>query len=138
MLLVTTFLSCQQEDCIKDRSAPHLLAIDSLQVEVVEAVDDERAPQSQTDKRKVILILHTLSVIRDQFPPRKKFVYAVIWDSMKMRMKTRMAGRMLAPIIQAGNCPSDPRGEISQPRFSGLETENPLGTLSFCRPIERQ
>lgn len=49
MLLVTTFLSCQQEDCIKDRSAPHLLAIDSLQVEVVEAVDDERAPQSQTD-----------------------------------------------------------------------------------------
>lgn len=43
-----------------------------------------------------------------------------------------MAGRMLAAIIQTGNCPSDPRGEISQPRLSGLDTENPLGTFSFC------
>ncbi len=65
-------------------------------------------------------------------------LYAVIWDSMKMRMKTRMAGRMLAAIIQTGNCPSDPRGEISQPRFSGLDTENPLGTFSFCQPIGRE
>lgn len=63
--------------------------------------------------------------------------YAVIWDSMKMRMKTRMAGRMLAPIIQTGNCPSKPRGETSQPRLSGLDTENPLGTLSFCGPKRR-
>lgn len=39
----------QQEDCIKNRAGPHLLAIDPLQVEVVEAVDDKRAPQSQTD-----------------------------------------------------------------------------------------
>lgn len=62
----------------------------------------------------------------------------MIWDSMKIRMKTRMAGRMLAAIIQTGNCPSDPRGEISQPRFSGLDTENPLGTFSFCQPIGRR
>lgn len=68
---------------------------------------------------------------------KENVLYAVIWDSMKMRMKTRMAGRMLAAIIQTGNCPSDPRGEISQSRFSGLDTENPLGTLSFCQPIER-
>lgn len=61
----------------------------------------------------------------------------MIWDSMKMRMKTRMAGRMLAAIIQTGNCPSDPRGEINQPRFSGLDTENPLGTFSFCQPVGR-
>ena len=53
---------------------------------------------------------------------------------MKIRIKTRMAGRILAPIIQTGNCPSEPRGEISQPRFSGLDTENPLGTFSFCEP----
>ncbi len=43
----TTFI--QQEDCIKNRASPHLLAIDPLQVEVVEAVDSEGAPQSQTD-----------------------------------------------------------------------------------------
>lgn len=63
---------------------------------------------------------------------KNKGWYAVIWDSMKIRMKTRMAGKMLAAIIQTGNWPSDPRGEISQPRFSGLDTENPLGTFSFC------
>lgn len=63
---------------------------------------------------------------------KSEIIYAVIWDSMKMRMKTSIAGRMLAPIIQAGNCPSDPRREITQPRFSGLDTENPLGTFSFC------
>lgn len=37
------------QDWFKNRAGPHLLAIDPLQVEVVEAVDDEGAPQSQTD-----------------------------------------------------------------------------------------
>ena len=57
--------------------------------------------------------------------------YAVIWDSMKTRMKTRMAGRTLAHIIHTGNCPSEPSGEMNQSRFSGVDTEKPLGTLSF-------
>lgn len=39
----------RQKDCIKNQAFPHLLAIDPLQVEVVEAVDDEGAPQSQAD-----------------------------------------------------------------------------------------
>lgn len=39
---------------------------------------------------------------------------------------------MLAAIIQIGNCPSDPSGCINQPRLSGLVTEKPSGTLSFC------
>lgn len=34
---------------IKDGAGPHLLAIDPLQVEVVKTVDDEGAPQRQTD-----------------------------------------------------------------------------------------
>ncbi|KAG7273885.1 hypothetical protein CRUP_025946 [Coryphaenoides rupestris] len=46
--------------------------------------------------------------------------YAVIWDSMKTRMKTRRAGRALAAIIHTGNCPSEPSGEMNQSRFSGL------------------
>lgn len=56
----------------------------------------------------------------------------VICVSMKMRMKTRMAGRPLATIIHTGKSLFSPRGLITQPRFSGAVTENPLGTLSFC------
>lgn len=51
---------------------------------------------------------------------------------MKMRMKTSRAGRQQANIIQTGNSPSEPRGLMIQPRLSGLVTEKPRGTLSFC------
>lgn len=57
--------------------------------------------------------------------------HVVICVSMKMRMKTSRAGSMLPNIIQMGNGVSMPRGLITQPRFSGLVTEKPLGTLSF-------
>lgn len=57
----------------------------------------------------------------------------VICVSMKMRMKTRMAGSRLATIIHTGKELFSPRGLMTQPRFSGAVTENPLGTLSFCR-----
>lgn len=36
--------------------AAHLLAVDPLQVEVVEAVDDEGAPQSQADHRVALRV----------------------------------------------------------------------------------
>lgn len=52
---------------------------------------------------------------------------------MKMRMKTKMAGSRLATIIHTGKELFSPRGLMTQPRFSGAVTENPLGTLSFCR-----
>lgn len=52
---------------------------------------------------------------------------------MKMRMKTSRAGKQQANIIQMGKLPSEPRGLMSQPRLAGVVTENPLGTLSFCR-----
>lgn len=52
---------------------------------------------------------------------------------MKMRMKTSRAGKQQANIIQMGNLPSEPNGLMIQPRLSGLVTEKPLGTLSFCR-----
>lgn len=58
--------------------------------------------------------------------------YVVICVSMKMRMKTSRAGRMLAAIIQMGKGSFIPRGFTNQPRLDGLVTENPLGTLSFC------
>ena len=48
-LLLHLFRACQQGGWSNDLSAPHLLAIDLQQVKVVEAVDDEGAPQSQTD-----------------------------------------------------------------------------------------
>lgn len=51
---------------------------------------------------------------------------------MKIRMKTSSAGRQQANIIQMGKWPSEPSGLMSQPRLSGLVTEKPLGTLSFC------
>lgn len=41
---------------MKNCVGPHLLAIDPLQVEVVEAVDDEGAPQSQTDHRVALWV----------------------------------------------------------------------------------
>ena len=44
------------EDCIKNQTGPHLLAIDLLQVEVVETVDDKGAPQSQTDHRITLCV----------------------------------------------------------------------------------
>lgn len=55
----------------------------------------------------------------------------VICVSMKMRMKTRMAGSRLATIIHTGKGLFSPRGLMTQPLFSGAVTENPLGTLSF-------
>lgn len=52
---------------------------------------------------------------------------------MKMRMKTSRAGKQQANIIQMGNPdPFEPSGLMIQPRFVGLVTENPFGTLSFC------
>ena len=62
---------------------------------------------------------------------RCRDTHEVIWVSMKMRMKTRRAGRRLPNIIQMGNCPLEPSGFTTQPRLSGLVTENPLGTLNF-------
>lgn len=59
----------------------------------------------------------------------------VIWVSMKMRMKTSRAGKQQANIIQTGNSPLEPRGLMIQPRLSGLVTEKPLGTLSFCNRV---
>lgn len=57
----------------------------------------------------------------------------VICVSMKIRMKTKMAGSRLATIIHTGKVLFSPRGLMTQPRFSGAVTEKPLGTLSFCR-----
>ena len=57
----------------------------------------------------------------------------VICVSMKIRMKTKMAGSRLATIIHTGKVLFSPRGLRTQPRFSGAVTEKPLGTLSFCR-----
>ena len=91
---------------------------------------------SLTDTRRVSASTQETDT-RSNAEQEESAVYAVIWDSMKMRMKTRTAGRMLATIIQTGNCPSEPRGEINQPRFCGLDTENPLGTFSFCQPTGR-
>lgn len=47
--VTSTWVVQTWQDCNKKRAGPHLLAVDPLQVEVVEAVDDEGAPQSQTD-----------------------------------------------------------------------------------------
>lgn len=63
--------------------------------------------------------------------------HVVIWVSMKMSMKTRMAGSRLATIIHTGKELFSPRGLMTQPRFFGAVTENPLGTLSFCRAEDR-
>jgi len=52
---------------------------------------------------------------------------------MKMRMKTRMAGTIEAPIIQAGKGCLSPKGLMSQPLLSGEVTEKPDGTLSFYK-----
>lgn len=64
--------------------------------------------------------------------PLARTTHVVICVSMKMRMKTRMAGSRLATIIHTGKELFSPRGLMTQPRFSGAVTENPLGTLSFC------
>jgi len=50
---------------------------------------------------------------------------------MKMRMKTRMAGTIDAPIIQVGKGFLSPKGLMNQPLLSGEVTEKPDGTLSF-------
>lgn len=47
-------------------------------------------------------------------------------------MKTSMAGRAEANIIQMGKCAYMPSGWMTQPRAEELDTERPLGTLSFC------
>lgn len=57
----------------------------------------------------------------------------VICVSMKIRMNTRTAGSRLATIIHTGKGLFSPRGLMTQPRLSGAVTENPLGTLSFCK-----
>ena len=59
--------------------------------------------------------------------------HVVICVSMKMRMNTRTAGSRLATIIHTGKGVFSPRGLMTQPRLSGAVTENPLGTLSFCK-----
>lgn len=50
---------------------------------------------------------------------------------MKMRMKTRRAGTILAPIIQVGKGCLSPKGLMNQPLLSGEVTEKPEGTFSF-------
>lgn len=47
-------------------------------------------------------------------------------------MKTRRAGRTEANIIQMGKGEYKPSGWMIQPRTEELDTERPLGTLSFC------
>lgn len=65
--------------------------------------------------------------------PSARTTHVVICVSMKIRMKTKMAGSRLATIIHTGKALFSPRGLMTQPRFSGAVTEKPLGTLSFCR-----
>lgn len=65
--------------------------------------------------------------------PLAKMAHVVICVSMKMRMNTRTAGSRLATIIHTGKAVFSPRGLMTQPRLSGAVTENPLGTLSFCK-----
>lgn len=47
-------------------------------------------------------------------------------------MKTSRAGRAEANIIQMGKGEYKPSGWMTQPRAEELDTERPLGTLSFC------
>lgn len=47
-------------------------------------------------------------------------------------MKTSRAGRTEANIIQRGKGEYKPRGWMIQPRIEELDTDRPLGTLSFC------
>lgn len=65
--------------------------------------------------------------------PSARIAHVVICVSMKMRMNTRTAGNRLATIIHTGKGVFSPRGLMTQPRLSGAVTENPLGTLSFCK-----
>lgn len=65
--------------------------------------------------------------------PLARMAHVVICVSMKMRMNTRTAGSRLATIIHTGKGVFSPRGLMTQPRLSGAVTENPLGTLSFCK-----
>lgn len=69
-----------------------------------------------------------------QSKPSARTTHVVICVSMKIRMKTKMAGSSrLATIIHTGKALFSPGGWMTQPRFSGAVTEKPLGTLSFCR-----
>lgn len=61
------------------------------------------------------------------------FTHVVIWDSMKMRMKTSTAGTQQAPIIQIGKGFFSPMGLMIQPLDLGLVTSIPFGTTSFYK-----
>lgn len=58
--------------------------------------------------------------------------HAVIWVSMKIRMRTRRAGTAAATIIQGGKGRALPRGGMNHVRLWGEVTESPVGTVSFC------
>lgn len=64
--------------------------------------------------------------------------YVVIWDSRKIRIKTSKAGTQQANIIHTGKVWCSPKGLISQPRLSGLDTIRPLGTTNFWRGNVRE
>lgn len=74
----------------------------------------------------------SLSLAEDS-GPLARMAHVVICVSMKIRMNTRTAGSRLATIIHTGKGLFSPRGLMTQPRLSGAVTENPLGTLSFCK-----
>lgn len=79
----------------------------------------------------------TLKLFDDEdlvsYVPGGVMTYVVIWDSRKMRMKTSKAGMQDANINHTGKDWCSPKGLMSQPLFSGLDTVNPLGTTSFCK-----
>lgn len=50
-----------------------------------------------------------------------------------MRMNTRSAGTMDAPIIQVGKGRLSPKGLMNQPLLFGEVTEKPDGTSSFYK-----
>lgn len=64
------------------------------------------------------------------------FTHVVIWDSMKMRIKTSRAGTQQAPIIQIGKSFFNPMGLMNQPLALGSVTSIPFGTTSFYSRIQ--
>lgn len=49
MIVILVEIAVSYTTVLHEEVSPHLLAIDPLEVEVVETVDDKRAPQGQTD-----------------------------------------------------------------------------------------
>lgn len=70
----------------------------------------------------------------NEMPPKWLYcdTHVVIWDSMKIRIKTRRAGTTEPTIIHTGKGIFSPMGLMNQPRAEVLDTVRPLGTTSFC------